>query len=130
MGSIAIGVRIGNARWRRTRRRPWGWALSKSHSLRSKICCSASAGGIALFQQRYCCSTSSSGSLPDPLQERQRVEAVGRDVLGADAAKGLLAEPGDADHEELIEIRTENREELHALESGFEDLGALPARVR
>ena len=56
------------------------------------------------------------GAAGDSLQLSERFEAVDRRVLRQHVAEGLLAQAGDADHEELVEVRGEDREELCPLE--------------
>ena len=59
------------------------------------------------------------------LDERMRARRHRRELLGreepvgrglGDAARDLLLQPGDPDHEELVEVRADDAEELEALE--------------
>ncbi len=52
----------------------------------------------------------------DLLQLRDGPQPVGRVVLRGAVAEGLLAQAGHADHEELVQVRAEDREELDPLE--------------
>jgi hypothetical protein len=58
-------------------------------------------------------------SLRDPLKLRESVEPVGGHVLRRDAAERLFAQARHADHEELVEVRAEDRQELHPLQQGI-----------
>ncbi len=62
---------------------------------------------------------------PSLLDERVRARRHRRELLGreepvrrglGDAARDLLLQPGDPDHEELVEVRADDAEELEALE--------------
>ena len=67
----------------------------------------------------------------DPLQLRERLEPVGRRVLRQHVAERLLAQPGHADHEELVQVRREDRQKLHPLQQRIvRVLRPLPARAR
>ncbi len=55
--------------------------------------------------------------LLDGVEDLGRGHAVGPDVRGA--AVDLLLDAGDANLEELVEVRRENREELHAFHEGL-----------
>ena len=52
----------------------------------------------------------------NPLQLRRRVEPIRRHVLRRHAAKRLLPQPGDADHEEFVQVVAEDRQKLHPLQ--------------
>ncbi len=56
------------------------------------------------------------GAAGDPLELGEWLQAVGRRVLRQHIAEGLLAQAGDADHEELVQVRGEDREKLYPLE--------------
>jgi hypothetical protein len=56
------------------------------------------------------------GALGDPLDLCEGREAVGGLVLRQLGAESLFAEARDADHEKLVEIRSEDRQKLHALQ--------------
>ena len=58
------------------------------------------------------------GELGDPRADRVERLARGQSVDRADAKVGLvlLEQAGDAHHEELVEIRGDDRDELHPLE--------------
>ena len=77
---------------------------------------SASAGTIDSFQHAYCWATSCSVRRAMRCNCASGFEAVGRRVLRQHVAERLLAQPGHADHEELVQVRREDRQELHPLQ--------------
>src|SRR5262249_23934105 len=50
------------------------------------------------------------------LQLRNRSQTVGAVVLRCAIAEGLLAQTSDADHEEFVQVRAEDRQKLHPLQ--------------
>ena len=55
-------------------------------------------------------------ALRDPLQLGDRAQTVGGIILRGAVAERLLPQPGHANHEKLVEVRAENRQELHPLQ--------------
>ena len=82
---------------------------------------SSSAGRSFFRQSCDWASTSSS----DPLSDRRERLARGQAVDGADGEprRRLPDEPGDADHEELVEVRREEAAHAHPLEQGERVVG-------
>ena len=56
------------------------------------------------------------GSPGDPLQLRDRAQAVGRIILRRAVAERLFAQARHPDHEKLVQVRAEDRQKLDALE--------------
>ena len=77
---------------------------------------SASAGTIDSFQHAVLLRDELLGPPRDPLQLRERLEPVGRRILRQHVAERLLAQPRHAHHEELVQVRREDRQKLHPLQ--------------
>ena len=75
--------------------------------------CSASAGWITSVNWRAWRRSCSRDLLGDPLEHLGRRQAVG--AAGVDPRLDLVVDPGDADHEELVEVGDEDRQELDPL---------------
>ena len=76
----------------------------------------ASAGMSSAFQQLVLRVDELVGARADRGELLVRRQPVGRQLV--DLARELLLEAGDAHHEELVEVRGDDREELEPLESG------------
>ena len=95
-----------------------------------RIPASASAGTIDSFQHAVLLGDELLGPPRDALQLRERLEPVGRRILRQHVAERLLAQAGHADHEELIQVRREDRQKLHPLQQRIvRVLQPLPARA-
>ena len=111
----ASGVSTGKI-WRRKRSASTSRLLAREsrRATTMRMPCSASAGRrLVVEAARW-----RSHELDDPLAERvdhlRRRAAVGARV--AEAGVDLVVQAGDADHEELVEVRREDRRELQPLE--------------
>ena len=112
-GPTASGVSAGKIwswKWRSTSRDS-SWLQSSQSTIRMP--CSRGPGRSAPAR---CASGGrrARARARDPLERLARGEPVGR--RGVDAGVDLVVEAGHAHHEELVEVRRVDREELHALE--------------
>ena len=83
------------------------------------------AGSTVPFKQRYCWSTISRTDWLMRL-ELDCAAASGRRPILRYAGRHLLLQPADPDHEEFVEIRSENGQELDAVPKAAPRRPGLP----
>ena len=113
-GSTASGVSTGKMRASNSRVSSARSSSSSSSQSANSTPASSSAGATSFVNTRAWRATSSSTRIADRAELLDLVEAVGR--VAAHAGRELLLQARDADLEELVEVRAEDREELRPLE--------------
>ena len=86
---------------------------SDSSQLTIRMPCSASSGWTTSENWRACRRSRSRHLLGDAGEDLGRGQAVG--TAGVDSRVDLVVHAGHADHEELVEVRDEDGQELHPL---------------